>query len=119
MVGVGTAVGVGTGLGGTLVGVGMLVGIGVGTTVGSTVGSRVSARIGVSVGVGSGVFNEPRTLPSGDGVSGSSTTSLMLMVRVPPVACPVRPSPQPMIATKATRMAKNLTEGLIMEIDER
>jgi hypothetical protein len=111
MVGVGTAVAVGTGLGDTLVGVG--------TTVGSTVGSRVSARIGVSVGVGSGVFNEPRTLPSGDGVSGSSTTSLMLMVRVPPVACPVRPSPQPMIATKATRMAKDLTEGLIMEIDER
>tara|TARA_B110000116_G_C16236383_1_gene315983 strand:+ start:161 stop:514 length:354 start_codon:yes stop_codon:yes gene_type:complete len=117
MVGVGTAVAVGTGLGDTLVGVGTFVGVG--TTVGSTVGSRVSARIGVSVGVGSGVFNEPRTLPSGDGVSGSSTTSLMLMVRVPPVACPVRPSPQPMIATKATRMAKNLTEGLIMEIDER
>ena len=113
MVGVGTAVAVGTGLGDTLVGVGTFVGVG------STVGSRVSARIGVSVGVGSGVFNEPRTLPSGDGVSGSSTTSLMLMVRVPPVACPVRPSPQPMIATKATRMAKNLTEGLIMEIDER
>ena len=60
MVGVGTAVAVGTGLGDTLVGVG--------TTVGSTVGSRVSAGIGVSVGVGSGVFNEPRTLPSGDGV---------------------------------------------------
>ena len=117
MVGVGTAVAVGTKLGGTLVGVCTLVGVGTG--VGTSVGSTVGAGMGVSVGVGSGVFNEPRTLPSGDGVSGSSTTSLVLMVRVPPAACPVRPSPQPMIATKATRMAKDLTEGLIMEIDER
>ena len=102
----GTAVAVGTQLGGTVVGVRI------------TVGSKIIAGIGVSVGVGSGVFNELRTLLAGGDVSGTSIASLMLIVRVPSIACPFRPSPQPMIAIKTTRMAKGLTGVLVMEILE-
>ena len=105
LVKVGNAVAVGTTeLGGTLVGASI------------TVGSRISAGIGVSVGFGSGVSNELRTLLAGGEVSGTSTASLMLIVRVPSTACPFGPSPQPMIATKTTRMARDLTEVLAMEI---
>mgnify|MGYP003311423383 CR=1 FL=1 len=107
LVKVGNAVAVGTTeLGGTLVGASI------------TVGSRISAGIGVSVGVGSGVFNELRTLLAGGDVSGTSIASLMLIVRVPSIACPFRPSPQPMIAIKTTRMAKGLTGVLVVEILE-
>ena len=102
----GTAVAVGTQLGGTVVGVRI------------TVGSKIIAGIGVSVGVGSGVFNELRTLLAGGDVSGTSIASLMLIVRVPSMACPFRPSPQPMIAIKTTRMAKGLTGVLVVEILE-
>ena len=58
-----------------MVGVGVGTLVGVGTMVGSAVG------IGASVGVGSGVFKEPRMLPNGDDVPGSSTCSFTVSAK--------------------------------------